>query len=147
MATVQLTAEARPECIRPLRSAVERLAIDAGFSDAEASSIKLCVSEAVANTVVHAYPPDEPGSVSVLVSAEDDALEVDVVDEGRAVYGVRDRDDERHLGFPLITRLATHCTFTAANDGTRLEMLFSRPRRQPSNVMRRSRERIHPQTV
>jgi serine/threonine-protein kinase RsbW len=131
MATeLQVTADARPECIRPLRNLAEELASDAGFSDAAAYDIKACVNEAVANAVLHAYPKSDPGSVSMSIREDEDELEVAVEDEGQALYQLSEGDDELHLGLMLMTRLATHCTFTAARSGTKVEMVFSRPRRK-----------------
>ena len=128
--TLQLTTDARPECIRPLRNLVERLASDTGFSDEDAYAIKVCVSEALANSVLHAYPTSAPGSVNVSLREERDELEVTVADEGQGVYDMRNGAEDLHLGLLLITRLATHCTFTAAGDGTKVDMSFSRPQRK-----------------
>jgi serine/threonine-protein kinase RsbW len=130
MATsLQVSADARPESIRPLRNLVARLASDTGFSESEAYAVKLCVSEALANAVLHAYPGREAGAVHVGVREEDDALDVTVSDDGRGVHGTRDGEHELHLGLALMSRLAERCTFTAASDGTRVDMHFSHRRR------------------
>lgn len=128
--TLQVSADARPESIRPLRNLVERLASDTGFSETDAYEIKVCVSEALANAVLHAYPEDEPGSMNLTLREDERELEVAIEDEGEAVYEPRERVDDLHLGLTLMTRLATHCTFTAASKGTRVEMLFTHPRRE-----------------
>jgi anti-sigma regulatory factor (Ser/Thr protein kinase) len=137
--TLQVSAEARPECIRPLRNLVERFASDAGFSDSDAYAVKVCVNEAVANAVVHAYATSESGVVNVSLRDDEDQLEVAVADEGQTLYEIRDGDDELHLGLTLITRLATHCTFTAAPDGTEVEMVFTHPRHEGRGEANRSR--------
>ena len=102
------------------------MARDTGFSDADAFAIKTCVGEAAANSVRHAYPENQPGLVKVSLCADDDELDVAVSDEG-SVHAIRDDDDTLHLGIMLVTRLARHCTFTAAPDGTTVEMHFSHP--------------------
>ena len=130
--TLQVTADARPESIRPLRNLAERLAKDTGFSERDAYAVKVCVGEALANAVLHAYPEGEPGSVNVTVREDEDELEVAVEDKGDGVYEPRDEVDDLHLGLTLMTRLSTHCTFTAAREGTRVEMLFSHPTREPT---------------
>lgn len=128
--TLQVTADARPEAIRPLRDLAEQLANDTGLSERDAYAVKVCVGEALANAVLHAYPEGEPGPVNVTVDEVEDALEVVVEDEGDAVYEPRDGADDLHLGLTLMTRLATHCTFTAAREGTRVELLFAHPTRE-----------------
>ena len=128
--TLQVTTDARPECVPALRNLVAQLARDTGFSDADTYAIKTCVGEAAANAALHAYPKGEPGLVKVSLCAEGDELDVAVADEGR-VHATPGEDDRLHLGLRLVTRLAENCVFTAAPDGTRVEMHFSHrvPRR------------------
>ncbi len=124
MATMlQVTADARSECIPALRNLVAQVARDTGFSDADAYAIKTCVGEAAANAVLHAYPNDQSGTLTVSLCAEGEELDVAVADEGR--QKLQNKDERLHFGFMLITRLARHCTFTAAPDGTKVEMHFS----------------------
>ena len=55
MATaLHVSADARPECIRPLRNVVASLARDEGLTDVQVYAVKLCVSEAITNVVQHA---------------------------------------------------------------------------------------------
>ena len=123
--TLQVKTDARPECIAALRNLVAQLARENGFSETDVYAVKTCVGEAAANSVLHAYSNDEPGTVTVSVSADRGDLDVAVADEGRA-HEVRGEEDARlHVGYVLITRLARHCTFTAAPDGTKVEMHFS----------------------
>jgi serine/threonine-protein kinase RsbW len=124
---LQVTADARPDCIRPLRNLVEELASDTGFSDAEAYAIKVCVNEALANAVQHAHPRTEPGSVRLSLREDGQDFEVAVADEGRGCHEMHDGEGDLHLGLMLITRLSKHCTLTAAPDGTKVEMVFARP--------------------
>ena len=124
--TVHVTADARPECIRPLRNVVASLARDQGLTDAQVYDVKLCVSEAITNAVKHAYPESEPGTVDVSVEEVGDMLAVVVADHGH----VRKKSWKEHGGFGLawVERLTHGLTFTAASDGTTVEMLFLLPR-------------------
>ena len=84
--------------------------------------------------------------MNVSLHEDDDELEVVVADEGQGLYEARNRDGELHLGLMLITRLATHCTFTAAGDGTKLDMVFSRPRHEAGgdfDRFRSARDLVH----
>ena len=129
---LQVSADAQPECISPLRNAAASYAGEMGFSDAQIYAVKMCVGEAVTNVVEHAYPERNPGSVEMSLHQVEDELEVVVTDRGRAPY--REHSDEEGGGFGLamISRLMSRCTFTAASDGTRLEMGFPLPRRNQS---------------
>ena len=122
-----LRVDARAESIGPLRDAVGSIASHIGLSDSQLYGVKLCVTEAVTNAVVHAYPDDEPGPLDVRVRHVADEVEIVVADHGREAHGELPHD---HAGFGLgfISRLTDRCTFTAAAHGARVEMRFPLPR-------------------
>jgi len=121
----QIRADAGPECIHPLRDAVARLASEAGLSSVQVYAVKLCVSEAIANAVQHAYRESEPGSIEVSVREVGDEFAVVVADHGRTrVQQPEHTGDEGGFGLGFISRLTEGCTFTAASDGTSVEMRF-----------------------
>ena len=122
--TLHATADARPDCVRPLRDVVETVARDLGCSDMQVLAVKLCVSEAVTNVVRHAYPETAPGAVDMLVREVGDELEVVVADHGRGIGTGREQPDHSGFGLAVVSRLASRCTFTAASGGTTVEMLF-----------------------
>ena len=138
--TLQVTTDARPECVRALRNLAGQLATDTGFSDTDAYAIKTCVGEAAANAALHAYPKGRSGSLSVRLCEVEDELAVVVADEG-CVHETRREDDRLHLGLTLITRFAEKCIVTAAPDGTRVEMHFSHPVRRRYEALRAERLR------
>jgi anti-sigma regulatory factor (Ser/Thr protein kinase) len=126
MASVlQIRADARPECIHRLRDAVGSLASEAGLSSVQVYAVKLCVSEAIANAVRHAYPESEPGHIEVSVREVGDEFAVVVADHGRTrAQQPKYTGDEGGFGLAFISRLTDGCTFTAASDGTSVEMRF-----------------------
>ena len=88
-------------------------------------AVKFCVGEAIANAVKHAYPESEPGLVDVSAQEVGDELVVTVADHGRRRVNQRTHtEDEGGFGLAFISRLTDGCTFTAARDGTTVEMLF-----------------------
>lgn len=143
--TLQLSAEAQPESIRPLRNIVASLATETGFSPMQVYALKLCVSEAITNAVRHAYAESDPGTVEVSVHEVGDELAVVVADHGRVRQ--RTRSDMGGFGLAFIERLTDGCTFTAAREGTTVEMLFPLPRaRQLRPLGARRGTSWHPQT-
>jgi anti-sigma regulatory factor (Ser/Thr protein kinase) len=110
-----------------LRRAITRYATANSVADPPISDVRVAVSEAVTNAVVHAFPGGEPGTVTVVVTVDERAalLTVVVTDDGT---GVRPRPDSPGLGLglPLITTLATTAKFSAGpgGRGTRVHMTF-----------------------
>jgi anti-sigma regulatory factor (Ser/Thr protein kinase) len=123
---LHVRADARPECIRPLRDAVVSLASETGLSSVQVYAVKLCVSEAIANAVHHAYPESEPGSIEVSVREVGDEFAVVVADHGRTRVQQPEytADEGGGFGLAFMSRLTDGCTFTAASDGTSVEMRF-----------------------
>ena len=123
--TLEVRADATPECIRPLREAVASLASETGMSSVQVEAVKLCVGEAITNAVRHAYPEGEPGPVDVSAQVVGDELVVTVADRGRWPEDQFPHpEDEGGFGLAFISRLTDGCTFTATSDGTTVEMLF-----------------------
>jgi hypothetical protein len=86
---------ADPASVAALRSAVCDFAAGAGMTEC-LGDLRLAVSEAVTNSVVHAYREDrQRGQVSVTANLRDGCLEVVVADEGT---GYRPRLDSPWTG-------------------------------------------------
>ena len=108
MSAEPLTASwpAVPEAVADLRRRVVDFARRSGAPDDAISSIRLAVSEAATNVVLHAYADEpQPGPVHVRAELDDAQLRVVVADDGR---GMRPRPDSPGLGLglPLIAQLA-----------------------------------------
>jgi anti-sigma regulatory factor (Ser/Thr protein kinase) len=89
--------EAVPDSAARARSAVARFAAGAGLEGEQLERIRLVVSEAVTNSVLHAYP-DGDGVVRVTAALASDELWVLIVDEGR---GLRASSPNPGLGLGL----------------------------------------------
>jgi serine/threonine-protein kinase RsbW len=94
---------------------------------ADPASLRLAISEAVTNAVLHAYiDAPAPGDIEVIAARHpDDGFEVRVCDDGR---GMKPRPDSPGLGvgLPLVASLVEHFEIEAkANGGTRLRMTFA----------------------
>ena len=101
---LSLTLPARAENVAVVRHAIGGLAEVVDLPDQTLADMKLAVTEACTNAVVHAYTDGE-GPLEVAAYLQDDCLLVVVRDEGR---GIVPRTDSPGLGLglPLIATLA-----------------------------------------
>ena len=81
MRSVRLRVPARAEYIALARLALSGLAEIVALSDELLADLKLALTEAVSNSVRHAYP-DGSGFVSIEYELTGEALAVEVVDDG-----------------------------------------------------------------
>jgi serine/threonine-protein kinase RsbW/stage II sporulation protein AB (anti-sigma F factor) len=98
---------AEPLSVSAIRHTLQDWARAAGIREEIISAVGLAVSEASTNAVVHAYADHvEPGPITVAAGLDDDALWVNVCDEGR---GMRPRPDSPGLGLglPLIAQMTS----------------------------------------
>jgi serine/threonine-protein kinase RsbW len=106
--------------IAPLR----RAAAAEGAGAVSPDDVRLAVSEAVTNVVLHAYVDVAPGPVHVALAVEGDELVVCVRDEGP---GLRPRPDSpgAGLGLPVMAQLASHIDIGDGDgNGVRIRMTF-----------------------
>jgi serine/threonine-protein kinase RsbW len=110
------------ESVGEARRAVGDFASAIGVPDAD---VRLAVSEAVSNSVTHAYRGRQPGTVTVVCRGDPQALSVTVADDGT---GMRPYVESPGLGLgiPLITKLASEVRFDSSEDGTTVSMSFRR---------------------
>jgi anti-sigma regulatory factor (Ser/Thr protein kinase) len=119
----ELTLPARAENVAVVRHAFGGLGDALDVPDHALADVKLAVTEACTNVVVHAYP-DGDGPMAVSAGLYDGALTVVVADEGR---GILPRPDSPGLGLglPLIATLASSLELgTNDRDETEVRMTF-----------------------
>jgi anti-sigma regulatory factor (Ser/Thr protein kinase) len=119
-ATVELQLPSAPPSIKRARDAVGDLAARVGVSNGD---VRLAVSEAVTNAVVHAFRDRAPGTISVKAWLDAGRLLVVVADDGT---GMRPNPDSTGLGLgiSLITRLARDARFDSSPAGLTVSMSF-----------------------
>ena len=122
---LQLTLPARAENVAVVRHALGGLGDALGLDPAALADVKLAVTEACTNVVLHAYPDDEEGDLGVSATVEaDGCLSVAVTDEGR---GMVPRTDSPGLGLglPLIASLTEHLEVGSPDQAaTEVKMVF-----------------------
>ena len=114
-----------PDSVPELRNALADFAHRAGASPTALEQIRLAVSEAVTNVVLHAYVgAAAAGPVHVAAEVENSALNVVVADEGRGMVPRLDSPG-LGLGLALIAHAAENLEVHDGDPaGTRLRMTF-----------------------
>ena len=116
--TVRLRVPARPEYIALARLALTGLAEFSPLSEEDIADLKLALTEAVSNSVRHAYAGGD-GFVSIAYELSPTALEIEVVDDGAgfdpAVAAPLDGDElsEGGLGIAIIRTIVDELEITS----------------------------------
>jgi serine/threonine-protein kinase RsbW len=102
------------------RQAAGNLAKELG---ADPEDVRLAVSEAVGNAVIHAFVGREPGVVTLTARTSSGWLLVTVSDNGRGMTPNIDSPG-LGLGISLISKVAEQVNFDSTDDGTTVSMSF-----------------------
>jgi anti-sigma regulatory factor (Ser/Thr protein kinase) len=137
---MELALTARAENIVIVRHALGGLGEAFDVPEPKLSDIRLAVTEACSNVVVHAYPDDQEGTMEVVASMDEDerALTVLVRDWGR---GIRPRSDSPGLGLGLSLIAALAESVQLGHDSrehTEVRMTFALTEEEPVMNGRRS---------
>lgn len=99
---IRLDAPALPENVALVRVAVGSLAAQLDFTLEEIEEIRVAVSEAFSNAVLHAYPKatrEQPGIATVQARIDGQTLEVTVSDRG---IGITDVGKAREVEYTTV---------------------------------------------
>jgi len=80
--TIQLTIPAQAEYVDVVRLTLYGIASKAGFSYEEIEDMKVAVSEACTNAVLHAYDDKSIGQIDLTFTLEQDSLHITIKDYG-----------------------------------------------------------------
>ena len=127
---VVLEVPAKPEYLLLARLAATSVGRSAGASEETIADLKLAVTEAVANAVKHAYPADDPGRVTIELTATAGRLEIAVSDQGRGLGDggapVAAGDlAEGGMGLSIIRAIADEIDVGAGPDGRGTRVRFA----------------------
>lgn len=131
---MQLTLPARPENIAIVRHALGAFGEAFAMDSQILSDVRLAVTEACTNVVVHAYPDGSQGPMEVFANLTDKELHVIVRDEGK---GITPRPDSPGLGLglPLIASLAESVNLGRdEHERTEVQMTFSLSNEHPYDL-------------
>jgi anti-sigma regulatory factor (Ser/Thr protein kinase) len=118
---LELDLPAVASSVPTARHAAARLATEVGANEFD---VKIAVSEAVSNCVVHAYRDGSSGKIKLSGTVEDDKLTIVIADHG---IGMSPNPDSPGLGFglPLIGQVVEDLHVEGGPTGTRLTMIFA----------------------
>jgi anti-sigma regulatory factor (Ser/Thr protein kinase) len=124
---VRLTMAAKPEAVGVVRQALAGLADALDFDAAVLADMKMAVTEACTNVVVHAYD-EAAGMLEVDMLASDSGLTIVVRDHGTGIQPrpARAEPPALGLGLPLIAALSDAFELRgSAGGGTEVRMTFA----------------------
>jgi serine/threonine-protein kinase RsbW len=125
---MQIELPARAENVAIVRHALGALGEAYGVDEETLADIRLAVTEACTNVVMHAYPDGQEGPLEVRADFARRNLTVKVLDRGP---GIVPRPDSPGLGLglPLIASLAESVELGRdEHDHTEVQMVFEIPR-------------------
>jgi serine/threonine-protein kinase RsbW len=123
---VRLVMPALPANVALVRQALAGLTDELGVDPAKAADMKIALTEACTNVVVHAYG-DEPGPLEVTMAVEHGRLVLGVRDRGSGLHPLPGRDEGAPLGFglALIASLSDELGLVGGRHGTEVRIAFA----------------------
>jgi serine/threonine-protein kinase RsbW/stage II sporulation protein AB (anti-sigma F factor) len=121
-ASFEATFPSTPPGVGAIRREIAAFAQHCGMSPQGVDAVRLAVSEAATNAVIHAYR-DSEGDLSVRAGVENGELVVVVADRG---IGLAPRGDSPGLGLgmPLMASVTSHFRVVSRGAGTEVHMAF-----------------------
>jgi anti-sigma regulatory factor (Ser/Thr protein kinase) len=121
----QATYPGIPTAVRRIRGELASFAARAGFDDGQLDDIRIAVSEAATNAVVHAYG-ERGGEIRVAAGVERGELVIAIADDGPGMVA-RPDSPGLGLGLPTITTVSDRVEVASTGDGCELQMAFRLP--------------------
>jgi anti-sigma regulatory factor (Ser/Thr protein kinase) len=120
---LSVTYEAKPRSVAEARAAVAEYATSVGASVSQVDAVRLAVSEAVTNAVLHAYR-GTPGQIQVTAALAGRELWILVSDEGGGMQPQADRPG-LGLGLGLISQVCDGMAIVPrSSGGIEVQILF-----------------------
>lgn len=132
---LDVTIESDPSKIGPVRRSVEGVATAIGMDERAASDLGLCVNEALANVMRHAYGGATDRPIAVSCHCHDDELIVTIRDWGNGVNPAElppkpyDPLEPGGLGLICLKQMLTEVSYVPQPDGM---LLVMKKRRKPA---------------
>jgi serine/threonine-protein kinase RsbW len=125
---VVLSMPAKAEGVGVIRQALAGMADALAFDSTVLADMKMAVTEACTNVVVHAYDAEDAGQLEVQMLAGEEELTIVVRDHGAGIHPRPSRSESPALGLglPLIAALSDAFELKgSAGQGTEVRMTFA----------------------
>jgi serine/threonine-protein kinase RsbW len=125
---IRLNILSDPANLAGARVAIERMCAEHGFEPKACDEIGLCVNEAMANIIRHAYAGARDRPIELLAEIRDDAVRIEIRDWGNGVNPLsrpRPRPDPLRpggLGLVCLRQMMHELEFVPQPDGMLLRM-------------------------
>ena len=125
---LKLSIRSDPAQLSPVRKSVESFCAENGFDEKAVGEIGLCLNEAIANVIRHAYHGQHDQPVEIEARIESNSLHIQVRDWGDGVKPDIMKKVEKDpmkpggLGLICMGRLMDKVAFTPQSPGMLLEM-------------------------
>jgi anti-sigma regulatory factor (Ser/Thr protein kinase) len=133
-----LTIPSRPENVVNARKFAAKIARKCGFSDDDIFGIKLAVSEALSNAVIHGSPHGNNSFVQIIFLCNQGRMRIIVVDEG--AFGPRQSglgfESEGGRGLNLISFFMDYVSIHPSTSGTSITMIKNFQNNNPNRKYR-----------
>jgi anti-sigma regulatory factor (Ser/Thr protein kinase) len=123
--TVEIRVPAVPENLALARLALAGVGMAAGASDSVVADLKLAVTEAATNSILHGYAEGTPGELVVRYRVQPGTIEVEVEDDGAGFEpGTPSRPrngvENQGMGLMLIGTLTDSLEIESDDSGSRV---------------------------
>jgi anti-sigma regulatory factor (Ser/Thr protein kinase) len=125
---MRLKITSDPANLSAVRQSVESLGAENGFSQKACEEIGLCVNEAVANIIRHAYDNATDRPIDLTAEVVDGAMHIEIRDWGNGINPLdlppRPHDPLKPggLGLLCLKKMMNHVRFTPQRDGMLLHL-------------------------
>jgi anti-sigma regulatory factor (Ser/Thr protein kinase) len=125
---VDVTITSDPANIAGVRRAIEEVAVGIGLDEAAVGDVGLCVNEALANVMRHAYGGAKDRPIEIHAGCKDAGLEVTIRDWGNGVNPLSlppksyNPYEPGGLGLICLQRMMTRASYVPQPDGMLLVM-------------------------
>jgi anti-sigma regulatory factor (Ser/Thr protein kinase) len=124
-AAFQARLPGTPHGVRALRRELTAIAADCGMGPDGVADVRLAVSEAATNVVMHAYAESE-GELAVTATVGGGELAIVIGDTGSGIVEGRDSPG-LGIGLSIIATVAEKLRIVSSTEGTEIHMAFPCP--------------------
>jgi anti-sigma regulatory factor (Ser/Thr protein kinase) len=125
--TVELRMAPHPENLALARLALTGVGAVAGASDAEVAELKLAVTEACTNAILHGYGGSAEGELIVRYRVDTAAIEIEIEDDGEGFDpddpGADSNGEGQGMGLMIIRTITNDVQIESDGSGSRLSFV------------------------